>query len=190
MRAPGEETTIRNLYHKKLSFKQYNKKLVLNKFSSIGGPPADILPPNKSDYSYVISTQNLDFLQSHVKEVIVGSLLGDGCIISPKKGNKYFRFKQSIIHTEYLFFIYFILEPWCTKGSPIFAMYKDKRYNKYYGNLTLLTRAEVSVRDHLNIDKLYTLFYKSNGTDIIKEIPKNIGELLTDGDSFVYMDSG
>lgn len=58
-------------------------------------------------------------------------------------------------------------------------MYKDKRYNKYYGNLTLLTPAEVSVSDHLNIDKLYTLFYKSNGTDIIKEIPKNIGELLT-----------
>lgn len=83
MRAPGEETTIRNLYHKKLSFKRfpYNKKLVLNKFSSIGRPPADILPPNKSDYSYVISTQNLDFLQSHVKEVIVGSLLGDGGVV-------------------------------------------------------------------------------------------------------------
>jgi hypothetical protein len=58
-------------------------------------------------------------------------------------------------------------------------MYKDKRYNKDYGSITLLTRTEVSVRDYLDIDNLYTLFYVYKSNRKIKEIPKNIGELLT-----------
>lgn len=68
-------------------------------------------------------------MESHrprVDDVIIRALLGDGCIVKPKKGNLYFRFKQSTIHADYLFFMYFILEPWITKGSPSLSTSADK----------------------------------------------------------------
>jgi hypothetical protein len=39
----------------------------------------------KEWYLHVISAKQIHALQTHVRQVIVGALLGDGCIIAPKK---------------------------------------------------------------------------------------------------------
>lgn len=83
---------------------------------------------NINNYSYVITEKQQELLQEHVKDILVGSILGDKEI--KKSNNYYFKFKQSTIHIEYLAFIFLILKPWLTKGSPCFSSYLDTRYNK------------------------------------------------------------
>jgi hypothetical protein len=69
-------------------------------------------------FYHIISSKQLEEMQKNVKDVIVGAILGDGSIIKPKRGLLYLRYKQSIVHLEYLAFIYFILKPWLTLAGP------------------------------------------------------------------------
>nr|YP_009486024.1 hypothetical protein [Cantharellus appalachiensis]AWA82084.1 hypothetical protein [Cantharellus appalachiensis] len=64
--------------------------------------------------------------------------------------------------------MFFILEPYLTKGSPIYEKYWDSRYNKYYESLLLQTRPIHN--DMLNIDQLKSIFYIQKDNIFIKEI--------------------
>ncbi|MBP1357777.1 MAG: hypothetical protein JZD40_04735 [Sulfolobus sp.] len=46
-----------------------------------------------------------------IRSLFIGSLLGDGCIVEPRIGYIFFKFKQSIIHRPYFAFIFAILSP-------------------------------------------------------------------------------
>ena len=61
-------------------------------------------------YNHVISEIQLKFLQTKINSIVVGTLLGDGGIAQPKKGKPYYKYKQSIVHAEYLAFLYFIFK--------------------------------------------------------------------------------
>jgi len=58
---------------------------------------------NYNNYPREATRQQITILQTNIQGVIVGSLLGDGCLVDPKVGTVYFRFKQSIIHLAYFF---------------------------------------------------------------------------------------
>jgi hypothetical protein len=140
--------------------------------------------PVKSDYSkdkfyHVIDKDQLELFSKNIQDVLVGSLLGDGCIAKSGRGPFHFRFKQSVIHAEYFFFMYFIFENYLTPGSPVFSQFFDKRYEQTYSSLLLLTNA-IS-KDILNLDYLKDLFYKwdIDKQKKIKIIPQNIGDLLS-----------
>jgi len=120
-----------------------------------------------------ITPEQITILQANIKDVIVGSVLGDGCLVDPKVGTVYFRFKQSVVHVAYFFFIYRVFEPWCTKGSPINQSFFDKRYNTTYHSMVLLTRAIYS--EVLNLQYYRDLFYVNS----IKVILVNIADHLT-----------
>lgn len=55
--------------------------------------------------------------------------------------------------------MYLILQSWCTKGSPYYFEWFDKRYSKEYGNLTIITRCISEVSQALNLPYYHTLFY-------------------------------
>lgn len=106
--------------------------------------------------------------RKNINDVLIGSLLGDGCIVRSGRGRNQFRFKQSIRNIDYFYFMFFIFEPYLTKGSPIFEKYLDSRYNKYYESLLLQTRPIHN--ELLNIDLLKSIFYIQKENISIKKI--------------------
>lgn len=145
---------------------------------------SSLVVPTKADFSkekfsHVIDKEQLELFSGNTQDVLIGSLLGDGCISKAGRGPYHFRFKQSIVHAEYFFFMYFILENFLTPGSPNFSQFFDKRYNKDYFSLLLLTNA--SSKDVLNMDYLRDLFYKldNDKQKHIKIIPENISDFLS-----------
>ena len=172
MRAPGEQQTN---YIKQLFLITGLIYIIIHFIITDYALLSTVVLFNKKDYLHVINEEQKRIFQLNIKEVITGTLLGDGTIVNPKKGNVYFKYKQSVIHIDYFFFIYFILEPWCTKGSPFNSLYLDKRYEKHYRSLTLITRTAPLDKDELDLNYFYNLFYVSK----IKKIPSNIYTLLT-----------
>jgi hypothetical protein len=49
--------------------------------------------------------QQIHALQTDVRQVVVGARPGGRYIIAPKKGDIFFKFNQSTIHAEYLYYI-------------------------------------------------------------------------------------
>lgn len=140
-------------------------------------------------YNKVITGIQLKILQTKINSIIIGTLLGDGCIAQPKKGKPYYKYKQSIVHAEYLAFLFFILKPWLTIGSPSYSKYLDVRYNKYYENYTLLLSTKFN--EKFNINDLKFKFYSEIKTKRVKIEPKDIAFLLTDvALAFWIMDDG
>nr|QCQ69114.1 LAGLIDADG endonuclease [Powellomyces hirtus] len=122
----------------------------------------------------------MDSFRIDLRSVLVGTLLGDGYIIHPKIGNVYYRFKQSVIHSEYFSLVFSILKPWLTSGSPFFGSYFDNRPTKQktYSNLTLTI--STLFNSLLGIDYLASIFYyRNNEGKLIKKVPTCIKELLT-----------
>ena len=59
------------------------------------------------------------------KEVIIGLILGDASLVRKYlNGNAYFKCAQSTKHTEYLNFVFSILEPYCNMTSPTLGQAK------------------------------------------------------------------
>lgn len=79
--------------------------------------------------------------------------------------------------------MFFIFEPYITKGSPIYEKYLDLRYNKYYESLLLQTRPIHN--EFLYIDQLKSIFYTQKDNISIKEIdlskvkPENFLRLIS-----------
>lgn len=130
-----------------------------------------------TDWFGCITPEQLTMMREDIHSVIVGALLGDGSIVVPSRGNLYFKFKQSIIHTPYLAFMFFLLAPWLTPGSPSFSRFFDKRYNNYHFNWTLLVATKHNTL--LGIDLLSTVFFHFVNGKRVKMIPHNIIDYLT-----------
>lgn len=130
-------------------------------------------------FLHIITAKQLEVMQKNIRDVIVGAILGDGSVLQPRRGLLYFKFKQSIVHIDYLAFIYFILKPLLTLGSPSFSQSYDKRFNATYSSYTLLSRTVYN--DVLNLSYYRNLFYvvSPSSNKIVKTIPVNIGELLS-----------
>jgi len=128
---------------------------------------------NINRFRHVITPEQFERLKDSYNEVLIGSLLGDGCITKSGRGKYHYRFKQSTIHASYFFYIYSIFEPYLTLGSPSISCHFDKRYNKLYESLTLQTKPIYNSK--LNIVILENKFYKkdkNNGR--IKVVPEDI----------------
>jgi len=119
-----------------------------------------------------------------VKEAAIGLILGDASLVRKyPNGNAYFKYAQSTKHTEYLNFVFSILEPYCNMTSPTLRSGQGlprthRRWSlgeplrlgsKTYGVLSFTSRSLYCFTE------LHTLFY----LDGIKLVPSNIADLLT-----------
>jgi len=114
-----------------------------------------------------IGPHNLDIIS-----IIVGSLLGDCTAERLYSGGVRFRFRQSIKHKEYLFWLYefFNCRGYCSNNLPVYYTQKSK-------SITKLTEAYYfSLYSFTSLLWLYKLFYNHNKNKII---PNNIAEYLT-----------
>jgi hypothetical protein len=128
---------------------------------------------NSDRFKHVISENQINILQNSYQEVLIGSLLGDGCITRSARGLNHFRFKQSTFHSDYFFFIFLIFKPFLTLGSPSISCHFDKRFNKLYESLTLQTRPIYN--NILNINNLEMMFYnKDEKGNRFKRVPLDI----------------
>lgn len=140
-------------------------------------------------YNHVITDAQLQKLQSEVPSIIAGTMLGDACLVQAKRGQPYYKYKQSVVHAEYFAYTFFILKPWLTPGSPIYSNFMDKRYNKYYESYTLLLSTKFN--DNFKINDLRNKFYSNIDGKFIKVIPTDIALLLTPiAFAFWIMDDG
>lgn len=99
--------------------------------------------------------------------VIIGIILSDACLkFSHRSINSNLTFKQSLSHSNYLWFIFSILSHYCTSYP---SLVSGIRNGKKLLALQFFSRALPCLTE------LYSLFYP-NG---IKIIPCNIYELLT-----------
>jgi LAGLIDADG DNA endonuclease family. len=104
-----------------------------------------------------------------IKEVIVGSLLGDADIeLRGRAINGRFKIIQSTKYKDYFLMLFEIFSQFCSTPHSSY-IYLDSRTNKEYSSLTLRTKSLPLFTEY------YNLFYY-NG---IKVIPNNIGDLLT-----------
>ena len=104
-------------------------------------------------------------LTSSLKSVIFGLLLSDGWLAYASKTSKNARlgFMQSYNHSEYLWFVFFMLSHYCS-SYPLFR--KRTRFGKVGYSLEFTTRSLPCLTE------LFYLFYP-RGTGI-KIIPENI----------------
>lgn len=119
-----------------------------------------------------------------ILDILIGSLLGDCHGTIPFKGiNPVFEFKQSTIHSAYLFYMYFIFLHWgySNLSFPIVYFTGDSAGNKH-SYLRFRTIANVMLMS------VYQSFYPNGGTKIL---PINIFDLLTPRAlAFWIMDDG
>lgn len=127
-----------------------------------------------SAYDNGLSVSNsLDFdilivgISPVLKEVVVGSILGDGWL-EKQKINARFRFEQSHIRKEFFFYLFEYFSPLC-KSSPKLRERFDKRTNKTYKTWHFSTLSVPFLTHYHN------LFYVNNK----KVIPVNIIDLIT-----------
>jgi len=115
---------------------------------------------------------NLDYNEYSIdviKEVLVGSILGDGTIeIGERNTNARFKMLQSVKNEHYLFMLFGFFSQFCL-SAPYLYSNLDKRTNKVYSNWSFKSRALPLFTEFLH------LFYK----DGIKIIPSTIFHLLT-----------
>jgi len=107
-------------------------------------------------------------LPAFQKSVIVGLILSDGWLRFPSKTSKsaLIGFKQSLAHSDYVFFVFSFLSHYCN-NTP--QLKKGIRAGKEFYGLEFVTRSLPCFTE------LYNIFYV-NG---VKVIPNNIYELLT-----------
>ena len=92
--------------------------------------------------------------------VIVGSLLGDGYANARTIEGSRFSFKQSIIHKDYLFWLYefFYSRGYCSNLTP--RMYTRKLKNKKYKEIKIYNGYEFNTFTFRSFNWIHKLFYK------------------------------
>jgi len=108
-----------------------------------------------------------EYTEEEIKQVIFGSLLGDGKLeLSLKALNARFGFIQSVIHKEYFLSLFSILKPYCSADYRTYS-YKDPRTGKTYITLNFWTVSK----------DLFTDFYKMFYVNKIKRVPTDLSLL-------------
>ena len=111
--------------------------------------------------------QHMVNLTPNIEKIIVGLLLSDGWMQKQNSGgHARLFFKQSLTKSEYLLFVFFLLQHYC-KSYPILGY--DKLNGKFFPYLSLSTRSLVC------FSEIYSFFYVEGK----KVVPYNIFELLT-----------
>jgi len=104
-------------------------------------------------------------LSEDLKSILVGSLLGDLCA-EKLAVNVRLKFKQGIIHEDYLLHLYNLFHQYCPQGTKVDrTTLNGKVHNGIYFRTYSLPC----------FNELYELFYPSGK----KIIPENIGEMFT-----------
>lgn len=109
-------------------------------------------------------------LSTHLKDILVGLILGDVCIRKQKTGvNVNIQFCQGIIHKDYLMHLYDLFNIYCGAAPKIINRHPNKITGKIYSTIGFQTFALPCFAD------LYDLFY----VDGVKVVPLIIEKLLT-----------
>nr|AAL34331.1 putative protein [Ankistrodesmus stipitatus] len=126
-------------------------------------------------------------LTQHQKELLVGTLLGDGNLQTETRGRTWrYRAIQKAEHKDYLFHKYEILKEFCST-EPQLSRVADVRTNKTYERWMFSTKVHDSLRFYGNL--FYT--YDNKTQRMVKDIPVNIEKFLTPATvAYWYMDDG
>jgi len=167
---------------------QYNKGIPLDEIARANNIPREYITYLREYYgikrkgaTYQRRLKNEVPLSQEAKDVIIGSLLGDGHI-TPLG---YFSEKHSEKQVEYLEWKAKFLKPILTPKS--FAVYScyDKRYNKTNYSFCLRTIA------HSFLYEMREKFYKKINGEWVKIIPDDIENMLSDMALAIwFMDDG
>jgi hypothetical protein len=118
------------------------------------------------------------------KDVLIGTLLGDGSLQTNTGNTWRYRAIQKASHKPYLYKKYEILKELCDSGptySEVFDPRTEKTYNRYTFNT--LTLSELNFYGQL--------FYKKENDKWVKHVPSNIELFLTPTAlAYWYMDDG
>lgn len=108
-------------------------------------------------------------LSQKLKEIVVGLILGDLCIEKQKGSvNTRLRFEQSVIHKDYLQYLYELFKIYCLSEPKTCNKTTGKFSEKEYFSVIFVTSSLPC------FNEFYELFY-----GVKKLVPSNIGELLT-----------
>jgi len=107
-------------------------------------------------------SEEIDLTQAQI-EIIYGTLMGDSC----RLGNG-IKFKQSVIHKDYIYHLYEIFKNHCVENSVKEQDYFDKRYDKTYKTFSFYTR------NHRQIKAICDKFYVNNQKRISEDILNNL----------------
>jgi recombination protein RecA len=126
-------------------------------------------------------------LTQEQKDVIVGSLLGDGNLQTETRGRTWrYRALQQDRHREYLEYKYNVLKNLCSTGI-ISSEISDERTGKVYKRNYFNTQFHECFKHYGNI--FYT--YDPNLNKFVKDIPKTIEQVLTPRAlAIMYQDDG
>jgi len=121
-------------------------------------------------------------LTKDLQEILIGLLLGDVCAQKRSiKGNTNIHFEQSIIHKDYIFYLFELFKDYCRSKPKVSDRLPDKRTGKIY------TRVQFTSYCLPCFNELYYMFYNKGK----KIVPLNIEELLTPlGLAFWICDDG
>jgi len=124
-------------------------------------------------------------LSNNLKNILIGLLLGDlNAHKQTKNSNTMLRFRQGIVHEEYLLHLFELFGKYSRMDQPsIISQSPDKRTGKVYSSIYFNTYS-LTV-----FNELYDLFYRNFRGK--KVIPDNIGDLLTPlGLAYLLCDDG
>jgi hypothetical protein len=142
-------------------------------------------------------------LQQQQKDLIFGTLLGDGNLQTENGGrtwryralHQYCRFSRTTSspssfsktdHKDYLYHKYEILKPFCS-SPPTYGEILDVRTNKTY------KRNYFNTTQHASLNFFANMFYKNDSVTNtwIKDVPLNVEKFLTPAAlAYFYMDDG
>lgn len=121
------------------------------------------------------------------KDLLVGTLLGDGNLQTETRGRTWrYRAIQKVEHKDYLFHKYEILKEFCST-EPQLSQVFDVRTNQTYERWAFSTKVHESFRFYGNM--FYT--YNPKTQRMVKDVPVKIEKFLTPAAvAYWYMDDG
>lgn len=162
---------------------------------------------NKPQYTQIV--RNIVNIPNNILYILVGILLTDGHISYQSKINidkklinninSYFILKQSIIHSEYLLYVFILLQHYCISGPKLkIDTVKGKKYTQLYFKtislpcFTILRHhfyngrikiVPINLYDLLNYESLAHIII-CDGSQIYKKSNKNMGGIKLNLQSF------
>jgi hypothetical protein len=126
-------------------------------------------------------------LTQQQKDLLVGSLLGDGNLQTETRGRTWrYRAIQKVEHKDYLFHKYEIMKEFCST-EPQLSQVEDVRTKKTYERWMFSTKVHPSFRFYGNM--FYT--YNEKTQRMVKDVPGKIEKFLTPAAvAYWYMDDG
>ena len=105
-------------------------------------------------------------IPNSLRSIFIGIIISDANLSKPNKGEARLVFKQTIKHIEYLYFVFFKLSHFCSKGP---YTTKTLIHKKEHIGLAFTTRTLPCITE------LYNIFYMHGK----KVVPSNLFNLLT-----------